>query len=319
EKAFVNGIVGLNATGGSTNLLIHLVAMARAGGIILDWEDFSDLSEVTPLMARVYPNGLADVNHFHAAGGLGYMIGDLLKSGLLHPDTQTVAGQGLENYAADPVFADGKLTWTAGPTHSLNDKILRPANDPFQPTGGLKRLTGSLGTSVMKVSAVAPEHHVVEAPVRVFHDQDEAKAAFKAGELNDGDVIVVVRFQGPRAIGMPELHSLTPMLSILQGRGQRVALVTDGRMSGASGKVPAAIHVCPEAVDGGPIAKLRDGDVLRVDATTGTLEILTEGVLDRDPVTIDLSANETGTGRQLFSVFRNNASAATAGAAIFGT
>ncbi|QFT92389.1 Phosphogluconate dehydratase [Roseovarius sp. THAF9] len=317
ERAFVNGIVGLNATGGSTNLLIHLIAMARAGGIILDWQDFSELSDITPLMARVYPNGLADVNHFHAAGGLGYMIGDLLKSGLLHPDTKTVAGAGLENYTKDPVFKDGELSWHDGLDESLNDKILRPASDPFQPTGGLRRLAGSLGTSVMKISAVAAEHHVIEAPVRVFHDQEAVKAAFKAGELAD-DVIVVVRFQGPKANGMPELHSLTPLLSILQGRGQKVALVTDGRMSGASGKVPAAIHVCPEAVDGGPIAKLQDGDRMRIDATQGTLDILTPGVSERPAVTADLSANAAGTGRELFATFRNTVGSATTGATIFG-
>ncbi|MFD2741129.1 phosphogluconate dehydratase [Sulfitobacter aestuarii] len=317
ERAFVNGIVGLNATGGSTNLLIHLIAMARAGGIILDWQDFSELSDITPLTARVYPNGLADVNHFHAAGGLGYMIGDLLNAGLLHPDTKTVAGVGLEHYTKDPVFANGELDWREGPGESLNDRILRPVRDPFQPTGGLKRLTGSLGTAVMKVSAVASEHQVVEAPVRVFHDQDEVKVAFKAGELT-GDVIVVVRFQGPKANGMPELHSLTPLLSILQGRGQKVALVTDGRMSGASGKVPAAIHVCPEAVDGGPIARLRDGDLMRIDATQGTLDILTPDVLDRAVVTPDLSANAAGTGRELFAMFRNTVGSATTGATIFG-
>ncbi len=317
EKAFVNGIVGLNATGGSTNLLIHLVAMARAGGIVLDWQDFSEISDVTPLMARVYPNGLADVNHFHAAGGLGYMIGELLKAGLLHPDTQTVAGSGLENYTKDPSYSDGALRWNAGTGQSQNDKILRPANDPFQPSGGLKRLTGSLGTAVMKVSAVAPEHQVVEAPVRVFHDQQEVKDAFKAGALT-GDLIVVVRFQGPKANGMPELHSLTPLLSILQGRGQKVALVTDGRMSGASGKVPAAIHVCPEAVDGGPIAKLKDGDMLRVDAVKGALDILSPDVAARPAAQADLSANWAGTGRELFASFRNNVGAATAGATIFG-
>ncbi|WP_299847596.1 phosphogluconate dehydratase [uncultured Roseovarius sp.] len=317
ERAFVNGIVGLNATGGSTNLLIHLVAMARAGGIILEWKDFSDLSDVTPLMARVYPNGLADVNHFHAAGGLGYMIDNLLKSGLLHPDTQTVVGQGLENYTKDPIFADGTLRWKDGTNETLNDKILRPANDPFQPTGGLKRLTGSLGTAVMKVSAVAPEHQLVEAPARVFHDQEEVKVAFKAGELT-GDMVVVVRFQGPKANGMPELHSLTPILSIIQGRGQKVALVTDGRMSGASGKVPAAIHVTPEAVDGGPIAKLQDGDLLRVNAVTGALEILNPAAKDRPAATADLSANTAGTGRELFTMFRNSVGAATVGASIFG-
>jgi len=317
ERAFANGIVGLNATGGSTNLLIHLIAMAQAGGIILDWEDFADLSEVTPLMARVYPNGLADVNHFHAAGGLGYMIGDLLREGLLHPDTRTVAGDGLENYTAEPHLDDGELVWRPGAGHSLNDKILRPAADPFQPTGGVKRLAGNLGTAVMKISAVAPEHRVVEAPIRVFHDQNDVKAAFKAGELT-GDVIVVVRFQGPKANGMPELHSLTPVLSILQGRGQKVALVTDGRMSGASGKVPAAIHVCPEALDGGLIARLRDGDMCRVDAETGVLEVLNDGVSDRPATTPDLTSNQAGLGRELFAAFRANAGSAVTGASIFG-
>ncbi|UWR14125.1 phosphogluconate dehydratase [Sulfitobacter sp. M368] len=317
ERAFVNGIVGLNATGGSTNLLIHLVAMAKAGGIILDWQDFSELSDITPLMARVYPNGLADVNHFHAAGGLGYMIGELLRAGLLHPDTKTVAGTGLAHYTRDPKLLDGELSWQDGPETSLNPGILRPVAEAFAPTGGLRRLTGNLGTAVMKVSAVAPEHQIVEAPVRVFADQDSVKAAFKAGELT-GDVIVVVRFQGPKANGMPELHSLTPLLSILQGRGQKVALVTDGRMSGASGKVPAAIHVCPEALDGGPIAKLQDGDVLRVDAVAGTLQILTEGVAERHAAAADLSGNQAGTGRELFAMFRNTVGGADSGATIFG-
>ena len=317
EKAFVNGIVGLNATGGSTNLLIHLVAMARAGGIILDWQDFSDLSSVTPLLARVYPNGLADVNHFHAAGGLGYMIRELLAAGLLHPDTQTVGGKGLKNYTQEPILDGDTVIWREGPRDTLNDKILRPVAAPFQPTGGLSRLAGSLGTAVMKVSAVAPEHRLIEAPVRVFADQEAVKAAFKAGDLT-GDVIVVVRFQGPKANGMPELHSLTPMLSILQGRGQKVALVTDGRMSGASGKVPAAIHVSPEAKDGGPIARLRDGDILRVDAKAGALDILTEGWQDRPLPEPDLSGNEHGLGRELFASFRSVVGAADTGASIFG-
>ncbi|MEO1109578.1 MAG: phosphogluconate dehydratase [Pseudomonadota bacterium] len=317
ERAFVNGIVGLMATGGSTNLLIHLIAMARAGGIVLDWEDFSDISAVVPLVARVYPNGLADVNHFHAAGGLGFTISTLLDDGLLHPDTLTVAGQGLHNYTKEPKLKDGELVWEDGAGHSLNEKIVRPAKDPFQSTGGLSRLTGNLGTGVMKVSAVAPEHQVVEAPVRVFHDQNDVKAAFKAGEFTD-DVIVVVRFQGPKANGMPELHSLTPILSILQGRGQKVALVTDGRMSGASGKVPAAIHVCPEALDGGAIGYLQDGDLLRVDAVMGELEILTPGVLDRTPATADMSANQHGVGRDLFGAFRQNVGSADTGASIFG-
>ncbi|WP_439148488.1 phosphogluconate dehydratase [Sulfitobacter sp.] len=313
EKAYVNGIVGLNATGGSTNLLIHLVAMARAGGIILDWQDFSDLADVTPLLARVYPNGLADVNHFHAAGGLGYMIGQLMSGGLLHKDVKTVAGEGLERYTQDPKLKDGAVEWVAGPTETLNDKILRPMGDPFQPTGGLKRLTGSLGNAVTKVSAVKPEQHVVEAPARVFHDQEAVKLAYKNGEF-DEDVVVVVRFQGPKANGMPELHSLTPVLANLQARGLQVALVTDGRMSGASGKVLSAIHVCPEALDGGPIARLQDGDVIRVDARDGRLEIVTPGVMDRALATADLSGNEHGQGRDLFAAFRKNVGAADTGA-----
>jgi phosphogluconate dehydratase len=317
EKTYANGIVGLMATGGSTNLLIHLIAMARAGGIILDWQDFADLSEVVPLLARVYPNGLADVNHFHAAGGLGFMIGELLEAGFLHGDTKTVAGQGLGQYTQEPFLSKpDELTFRPGTKQSLNEAILRPASAPFQATGGLKRLTGSLGTAVIKVSAVDEKHHVIEAPVRVFHDQEEAKAAFKAGEFT-GDTIVVVRFQGPKANGMPELHSLTPMLAILQGQGHRVALVTDGRMSGASGKVPAAIHVVPEALDGGPIAKLRDGDLLRLDATNGALEILTPGVLERANASADLSSYQQGTGREMFGIFRRTVTSADNGATVF--
>jgi len=315
ERAFVNGIVGLMATGGSTNLVLHLPAMARAAGIILDIEDFARLSEITPLMARVYPNGLADVNHFHAAGGLGYMIGELLEAGLLHPDTLTVAGEGLARYTQEPKLVDGRLTWSEGAGESLNDKILRTVADPFQKTGGLRALDGNLGRGIIKTSAVAPERHVIEAPARIFQDQEEVKAAFRRGEFTS-DTIVVVRFQGPRANGMPELHALTPTLSVLQDRGLKVALVTDGRMSGASGKVPAAIHVSPEAADGGPLARLRDGDVIRLDAPAGQLEVLTEGALDRAPVTPDLSANETGLGRELFAAFRANAKSAAEGAGI---
>jgi phosphogluconate dehydratase len=313
ERAFVNGIVGLGATGGSTNLLIHLIAMARAAGIILDWEDFAELSDITPLMARVYPNGLADVNHFHAAGGLQYMIAELLDAGLMHEDVRTVAGQGLRRYTKEPKLVNGAVTWEDGPNETLNDKVLRPASDAFQPTGGMKRLAGNLGTGVMKISAVAPERHVVEAPARVFHDQESVKAAFRAGEFTS-DTIVVVRFQGPKANGMPELHSLTPVLAVLQDRGLKVALVTDGRMSGASGKVPSAIHVSPEARDGGPLARIRDGDVIRVDAHVGKLDVLTEGALDRPPVTADLSENEHGIGRELFALFRDRVGAAEAGA-----
>ncbi|NNU79008.1 phosphogluconate dehydratase [Halovulum dunhuangense] len=313
ERAWVNGIVGLMATGGSTNLLIHLIAMARAAGVVLDWEDFAQLSDATPLMARVYPNGLADVNHFHAAGGLQYMIGELLDAGLLHPDTRTVVGEGLARYTQEPKLIDGTLRWEDGAKRSLNDKILRPATDPFQPTGGMKRLAGNLGTGVMKVSAVAPERHVIEAPARVFHDQEEVKVAFRAGQLTT-DTVVVVRYQGPRANGMPELHSLTPILAVLQDRGLKVALVTDGRMSGASGKVPSAIHVSPEALDGGPLAKLRDGDVVRVDAVAGTLQVLDPTVLDREITHPDLTANRHGLGREMFQLFRDAASPAETGA-----
>ncbi|MCX7560460.1 phosphogluconate dehydratase [Sulfitobacter sp. F26204] len=317
ERAFVNGMSGLMATGGSTNLLIHLVAMARAGGIVLTPDDFSEISELVPLLARVYPNGLADVNHFHAAGGLGFVVGELLKGGLLHPDTQTVAGQGLDHYTQEPFLENGELVWRPGTDQSLNPKIVSSIDAPFQKTGGLKRLKGSLGTGVMKISAVAPEYHVIEAPARVFHSQEDAKAAFKAGEFT-GDVIVVVRFQGPKANGMPELHSLTPMLAILQGRGQKVALVTDGRMSGASGKVPSAIHVCPEALDGGPIGQVQDGDILRVDAVAGTLENLAPDAASRPMVTVDLSGGAAGVGRELFTPFRAAVGAAETGASVFG-
>jgi len=316
EKAFVNGIVGLMATGGSTNLLIHLLAMARAAGIILDWEDFSEISVVTPLIARVYPNGLADVNHFHAAGGTGYMIGELLATGLLHPDTKTVVGEGLAQYTQEPKFKDGELSWEAGAGKSLNDRILKTVADPFQSTGGLSRLKGNLGTGVMKVSAVAEDKRIITAPARVFHDQEAVKAAFKAGEMTK-DVVVVVRFQGPQANGMPELHSLTPLLTIMQERGQKVALVTDGRMSGASGKVPSAIHVSPEALAGGPLACVADGDMITVDAVNGTLDVLADGALDRPKVTADLSANQHGTGRELFEIFRRNACPAETGASVF--
>jgi len=314
EKAFVNGIVGLMATGGSTNLVIHLIAMARAAGIVLECDDFAAISAATPLMARVYPNGLADVNHFHAAGGLAYMIGDLLEAGLLHEDVKTVAGDGLGLHAREPVLDGGAIAYRAGADTTHNDRTMRPARDPFQRTGGLVALTGNLGLGVMKASAVAPERHVIEAPAAVFHDQAAVERAFRRGDL-DRDVVVVVRFQGPRANGMPELHGLTPILAVLQDRGHKVALVTDGRMSGASGKVPSAIHVSPEALDGGPIARVRDGDAIRLDATAGELAVLTEGVEDRAPAAPDLSANAHGTGRELFEIFRQAAGPATQGAA----
>lgn len=315
ERAFVNGIVGLMATGGSTNLVLHLPAMARAAGVILDLEDFHDLSETVPLMARVYPNGLADVNHFHAAGGLGFMIGQLLEAGLLHPDVKTIAGGGLDQYGSEPKLKDGRIEWVEGARETLNDKILRPADNPFAATGGLKQLSGNLGRGVIKVSAVAPERHVIEAPARVFADQEEVKTAFKRGEFTE-DVIVIVRFQGPRANGMPELHSLTPTLAVLQDRGLRVALVTDGRMSGASGKVPAAIHISPEAADGGPLARVRDGDLVRLDAVQGTLTCLAEGFEERAPAEHDPSHSAEGLGRELFAAFRRHVGPATEGAAV---
>ncbi len=315
ERAFVNGIVGLMATGGSTNLILHLPAMARAAGVLLDLEDFHDLSESVPLMARVYPNGLADVNHFHAAGGLGFMIGQLLEAGLLHQDVRTITGGGLDLYAQEPQLRDGQVHWVAGARESLNDKIVRPASDPFAAIGGLKQLTGNMGRGVIKVSAVAPERHVIEAPARVFSDQEEVKAAFKRGEFTS-DTIVVVRFQGPRANGMPELHSLTPTLSVLQDRGLRVALVTDGRMSGASGKVPAAIHISPEAADGGPLARLLDGDIIRLDAVAGTLECLAEDFAGRTAAIHDPSTSSEGMGRELFRAFRAHVGPATEGAAV---
>ncbi len=315
ERAFVNGIVGLMATGGSTNLVLHLPAMARAAGIEIDLEDFDALSAVVPLMAKVYPNGLADVNHFHAAGGLQFLIRELLGTGLLHPDAKTVAGDGLAAYLTEPRLGPEGLAWVEGPRESLNDKILRPAASPFQPQGGLKELKGNLGRGVIKVSAVAPEHRLVEAPARVFQDQEAVKEAFKRGEFTT-DTVVVVRFQGPRANGMPELHSLTPTLSVLQGRGLKVALVTDGRMSGASGKVPAAIHVSPEASSAGPLARLIDGDLIRLDAEAGELTCLTPGFETRAPATPDLSANDHGLGRELFAAFRRNVGPATSGASV---
>ncbi|WP_415183101.1 phosphogluconate dehydratase [Phaeovulum sp.] len=315
ERAFVNGLVGLMATGGSTNLVLHLPAMARAAGILLDLEDFDAVSDAVPLMAKVYPNSLADVNHFHAAGGLGFLIGQLLDAGFLHADARTIAGDGLARYAREPKLIDGELVWQDGPRESLNDRILRPAASPFAPSGGLKQLDGNLGRGVIKISSVAPERRITEAPARIFHDQNEVKAAFQRGEFT-ADTIVVVRFQGPRANGMPELHSLTPTLSVLQERGLKVALITDGRMSGASGKVPAAIHVSPEAADGGPLARLQDGDIIRLDAIIGRIDCLTEGFADREPVVADLLANSHGIGRELFEVFRRNVGPATDGASV---
>ncbi|WP_112942749.1 MULTISPECIES: phosphogluconate dehydratase [unclassified Rhizobium] len=318
ERSIVNGVVGLHATGGSTNHTLHLVAMARAAGIELTWQDIAELSEVVPLLARVYPNGLADVNHFHAAGGMGFLIKELLKHGLLHDDVRTVFGHGLQAYTIDPRLGeDGNIVREPSPEKSVDPKVLANIETPFQANGGLKMLRGNLGKGVIKISAVKADRHVIEAPAIVFHSQQELQDAFKDGKLNR-DFIAVVRFQGPKANGMPELHKLTPPLGVLQDRGFRVALLTDGRMSGASGKVPAAIHVTPEAVDGGPIARIMDGDIIRLDAIAGTLEVLVDAatMADRKPVVADLSDNEFGMGRELFAPFRRAVGASDKGASV---
>ncbi len=317
EKAFVNGLVGLLSTGGSTNLVLHLVAMARAAGIIIDLEDFAELSGAVPLMARVYPNGLADVNHFQAAGGLQFLISELLSAGLLHNDVQTIVGSGLQWYSQEPVLDGDEIHWKDGSEESLDRNVLRGYSDSFQETGGLTMLHGNLGRSVIKTSAVKPENHIIEAPAKVFEDQESVKLAFQAGEL-EKDVICVVRFQGPKANGMPELHSLMPILGILQDRGFKVALVTDGRMSGASGKVPAAIHISPEAASGGPIAKVQDGDIIRLDAVSGELSVLSAEFANRIPDEKDLSQNASGLGRELFNIFRGGVGSAENGASVFG-
>jgi phosphogluconate dehydratase len=319
ERAVVNGVVGLNATGGSTNHTLHLVAVAKAAGIRLTWDDFADLSEIVPLLARVYPNGSADVNQFHQAGGMPFLIRELLGAGLLHEDVRTVWGSGLSGYTQAPVLDEaGALAWHDGPAASADEKVLAPVKRPFSAEGGLRLLDGNLGRAVIKVSAVKPEHQVVEAPALIFHSQEEFADAFRAGEL-DRDFVAVVRFQGPKANGMPELHKLTPTLGLLQDRGHRVALLTDGRMSGASGKVPAAIHVTPEAADAGPIARLRDGDIIRLDAPRGRLQVLLDHAefAAREPATADLSANDHGLGRELFRMFRANAQPAELGAGVF--
>ncbi|VFR79560.1 Phosphogluconate dehydratase [plant metagenome] len=318
EHAIVNAMVALLATGGSTNHLIHWVAVARAAGLVIDWDDFAALSAVVPLLARVYPNGAADVNQFQAAGGPGYVLRELLDAGLMHEDVLTISADGIRAYTRLPAAAeDERLSWAPiGDSTDLD--VLRPAAAPFSATGGLRLLQGNLGRGVIKVSAVPEDRHVIEAPARVFDTQADLQAAFQAGEL-DRDVVCVVRWQGPRANGMPELHKLTPPLAVLQGKGFRVALVTDGRMSGASGKVPAAIHVTPEALADGPLARVRDGDVIRLDAVQGTLDALVDAetwaarVPVRPPASMD-EANGTGWGRELFAGFRRNALGAEEGA-----
>ena len=318
ERSFVNAIVALHATGGSTNHTIHLLPMAAAAGIAITWEDLADIAAITPLLCRIYPNGQADVNHFHAAGGTGFLIRELLTAGLLHEDVQTVMGEGLSAYIREPYLENGGLAWRDPPAASGDEKVLRGHANPFQPTGGLALLRGNLGQAVVKTSAVAAERHVIEAPARVFHSQEAVQDAFKAGDLNR-DVVVVVRFQGPKANGMPELHKLMPPLGVLQDKGFAVALVTDGRLSGASGKVLSAIHVTPEALAGGPLAKLKDGDVVRVDAVNGTLEALVpKAEWDARPDALaDMQSSHHGAGRELFAPFRHLVSRADLGASIF--
>jgi phosphogluconate dehydratase len=319
ERAFVNGIVGLLATGGSTNHTLHLVTMAASSGIRLDWDDFAELSEIVPLLTRIYPNGSADVNQFHAAGGMPVLIGALLDAGLLHEEVATVAGPGLQRYRQAPMLEAGELVWRAAPAASLDLSVLRSTASPFAPNGGLRILDGNLGRAVIKISAVAPEHHLVEAEARVFPSQEALQAAFKAGALHR-DVICVVRFQGPKANGMPELHNLMPPLGVLQDLGFKVALVTDGRLSGASGKVPAAIHVTPEALGGGSLTLIQDGDRIRLDAAAGTLELLVhpDTLAARRPAPFDPKPNETGTGRELFALFRRAVGGAEDGASVLG-
>jgi phosphogluconate dehydratase len=320
EKTIVNGIVGLLATGGSTNHTIHLIAMARAAGILIDWDDFAELSGVVPLLARVYPNGKADVNHFHAAGGMGFLMQELLAAGLLHGDVKTVMGEGLAAYTQEPWLDDGALAWRQVPATSADTAVLRPVSEPFSADGGLRLLQGNLGRSVVKVSAVAPEHRVVRAPAVVVSDQQDLLALFNNGQL-EKDLIAVVRYQGPRANGMPELHKLTPPLAVLQDKGFKVALVTDGRMSGASGKVPAAIHLSPEALADGPIARVMDGDMITLDCERGVLEVEVDAATfaARAVNHPDLSHNTHGTGRDLFGLFRAHASTAESGASpLFG-
>ncbi|MGM9425502.1 phosphogluconate dehydratase [Hydrogenophaga sp. MI9] len=320
EKTIVNGIVGLLATGGSTNHTIHLIAMARAAGILIDWDDFAELSGVVPLLARVYPNGKADVNHFHAAGGMGFLMQELLNNGLLHGDVKTVMGEGLAAYTQEPWMDNGQLAWRPVPATSADTAVLRPVSEPFSADGGLRLLQGNLGRSVVKVSAVAPEHRVVRAPAVVVSDQQDLLALFNAGQINK-DLIAVVRYQGPRANGMPELHKLTPPLAVLQDKGFKVALVTDGRMSGASGKVPAAIHLSPEALADGPIARVMDGDMITLDCERGVLEVEVDAATfaARPVHHPDLSHNAHGTGRELFGLFRAHASTPESGASpLFG-
>ena len=314
-RTFVNGIAGLHATGGSTNHLIHLVAMARSAGFLVTWEDFADVATVTPLIARIYPNGPADVNQFHAAGGLGFVIRELIDAGLLFADIRTVAGGGLEAYAAEAIHMSDRLAWRAPPPASLDPAIIRPVSDPFQPTGGLALVQGNLGRAIVKTSALAPERTSITAPARIFSSQEAFQRAFKAGEFTS-DVVVVLVEQGPRANGMPELHGLMPPLAVLQSRGLKVALLTDGRLSGASGKILSALHVTPEAVAGGPIARLRDGDMITLDAEAGEMQVHLDAaaLMARESLLSGSNCHESGMGRELFAHLRRNVRQADEGA-----
>ena len=320
EKSFINAMIGLMATGGSTNHTMHLVAMARAAGVILNWDDFDEISNIIPLLIRVYPNGQADVNHFAAAGGLPFVIRELRENGLLHDDVDTVVGHGMQAYTQEPFLDNDQLVWRDATAQSLNDEILRTFDNPFSPNGGLRLMKGNVGRGVIKVSAVKDSHRIIEAPAIVFNDQKEVLTAFERGELDGKDFVCVVRFQGARANGMPELHKLTPPLAILLDRGQKVALVTDGRMSGASGKVPASIHMSPEASMGGGIGKIQTGDLIRFDSVTGELTALVDEKewAVREIPAADLSKNHYGVGRELFAGFRAQTSSAETGAMSFG-
>jgi phosphogluconate dehydratase len=314
-KAIVNGLVGLLATGGSTNHTMHLIAVARAAGYIVNWNDFADLSRATPLLTRIYPNGSADINHFVAAGGMALLIKELRDNGLLHNDVKTICGEGLDLYTKEPVLRDGELSWVDGPQTSLDKDVVASVATPFKPDGGLSVLEGNLGRAVMKTSALRSPHCTFTAPAVVFEDQFDLDAAFNAGDLNK-DCVVVVRFQGPSAIGMPELHRLTPPLGVLQDKGYKVALVTDGRMSGASGKVPAAIHLTPEAYKGGLLAKVQDGDLIEVDTVTGAinLKVSEEELAQRINKPADLTKHASGMGREMFAGMRLSLTGAEEGA-----
>lgn len=315
EKTIVNAIIGLLATGGSTNHTLHLIAIAKSAGIIVNWKDFSDLSSVIPSLVKMYPNGSADVNYFQACGGMSYLIKELLNHGLLHQDVHTILGKGLNSYTQEPFLNNGTLVWRNGPESSLDELVLTSVENPFSKTGGLKVLNGNLGNSVIKVSAVKKENWVIKAPALIFEDQKELLEAFNRKELNK-DFIAVVRYQGPKVKGMPELHRLTPILSILQNNGYKVALVTDGRMSGASGKVPAAIHLAPEAIDGGILSKLKDGDMLILDAENGVLECMNEDLILSRPIGAPPKVNQEGSGRELFENLRNLVGPSDQGASI---